>query len=224
MNDADLPSSFLPLGLQPGDSLQLQSMADDKRRFRARLVGYVPYQSVVVTAPSPEDKVLLIREGEMFMVRGYVGDHAVAFRSRVLMTQRQPYAYMHLSYPQELEKAAMRKAPRIRVERMVNVVNDTAGGAGVVAVMRDLSATGALIESVNPLGNPGDRLVIETSFDFEGMPDQAQRLTAVIRNLRDPAGEAVGQGVEFHELTPEAALSLRAYVYERLARGQGSRG
>lgn len=224
MTDAELPSSFLPLGLQPGDSLQLQSLADGKRRYRARLVGYVPYQSVLVTAPSPEDKVLLIREGEQFMVRGYVGDNAVAFRSRVLVAQRQPYPYMHLSYPQELEKAAMRKAPRIRVERMVNVVNETAKAAGVVAVMRDLSATGAMIESVNPLGNPGDRLVIETSFDFDGMPDQPQRLTAVIRNLRDPAGEAVGQGVEFHELSAEAALSLRAYVYERLARGQGSRG
>jgi len=224
VSDPALPSSFLPLGLQPGDSLQLQSMNDPKRRYRGRLVGYVPYQSVLVTAPAPEDKVLLVREGELFAVRGYVGDHAVAFKSRVLIAQRQPYAYMHLSYPQELEKAAMRKAPRIRVERMVNVVNESAGGTHVVAVMRDLSATGALIESVNPLGNPGDRLIIETSFDFEGMPDQPQRITAVIRNLRDPAGEAVGQGVEFHELSHEAALSLRAYVYERLARGTRPQG
>ena len=61
---------FEEIRLPVGESLQLQWLAGEQSiRHYSRLIGYVKGQSVLVTAPTVNGKVVLMREGQAVLVR-----------------------------------------------------------------------------------------------------------------------------------------------------------
>ncbi len=58
------------LKLQVGDMVQLQRVSPEHDdRFNVRVIGYLTGQSLLVTAPTINGKVQIIRDGQGFVVR-----------------------------------------------------------------------------------------------------------------------------------------------------------
>lgn len=213
------------LDLQVGESLQVQFMDDETRgQFYVKVVGFLPERSVLVTTPEKDGRPLAVREGRAVLARSYSGSEARGFTCTVLRACVQPYAYLHLSYPNKLETMAERQASRVRSALAVSVRPAAGDNAGrdVPAVIRDVSTTGAQLLASAAVGRSGDRVVIRARLPLDVVGDQAVDLPALIRNVQDET-QVPGSlwhykcGVEFEPLDTQSTLVLRAYLYERFA-------
>ena len=210
--------------LQIGDTLQLQSQADQGTvRYYVKLIGYAVGKSILVTTPVVDGKICLMREGQSFVVRCFSGKNAYAFAAGTFKVVNAPFPHMHLSYPREVRGIVVRKGARVNTS-IIAAVHITSGprlntqGAGNII---NLSVGGALLTSRTPLGEKGDRVSIKFRVhlqDIEAFP----QLEAVIRNVSpEPATEGGGppsflHGLEFRDVPQSDRVMLTAYVYQRL--------
>ena len=215
-------SSNNTLELQAGSTAQLQLVHDDAaQRHSVRVIGQIPGVSILVTTPVHNGRVLLVRDGQVFVVRCFTQDRALAFTSRVLKSNTQPYPYLHLSYPEQSEQVTLRNARRVNV-LLVGQVQRTGDGAGKqwgpprAILVSDISATGAMLDSVEPLGTLGDRLRLSLHFPIDRMGEQSAVVEGYVRIIYEEGEGRFRCGVEFVDLQPSQELALRAYVYEQL--------
>jgi c-di-GMP-binding flagellar brake protein YcgR len=144
---------YVDLKLQIGELIQLQPRdGEDGRRMQVKVIGYLPGHSLLVTTPRIRDKVMIIREGQPFVVRMMAGNRIVGFASTVLRSCGRPYPYLHLSCPEEMQQIVVRKAQRVRVKLFASLKNDnpdykTAKPRSATIV--DISTTGALLTSLS---------------------------------------------------------------------------
>lgn len=206
--------------LQVGDILQLQ-VPGEELRLTVRVIGYHPGNSLIVTAPRAQDKLLLVREGQVYIVRMLVGRWVYGFNVTVLRSCTYPYPYLHLSYPSEVQSLQVRTSSRIRTKLIV-AVRPAEGGPEaqepVVATLSDISLAGAQVTSRTPLGEVGGELTIAVRVSI-GTAEHAISLPATICNkaLRsaDKDGEGNVYGVSFHDIADGESLVLHAYVYQQ---------
>ncbi|MGA7801891.1 MAG: flagellar brake protein [Gammaproteobacteria bacterium] len=213
--------------LHVGDTLQLQFPADDARsRYYVKVIGYLPGQSLLVTTPRSEGRVLLVREGQPFVVRLLARSRVLAFSTSVLRTCARPYPYLHLIYPAEVEQTVVRKAERVPVKLVTSVENDDPGSGfdtPRAAVITDISTAGAKLRASRPLGGAGDLLTVSFRITV-GEVAHAVKLPAVIRTIQHEQEDDEGQdnceyGVEFQLVDPTDTLALHGFVYEQIIKG-----
>ena len=215
--------SDIDLRLQSGDTLQLQFLADKTaQRYYAQVIGHLRSQSLVITTPRKEGKVLLVREGQPLVIRMLSGNSIYAFNTSVIRSNTKPYPYLHLAYPKEFETIVVRSAHRARTELVASVQTNgrEESSAPVSAMIIDISTTGALLRASEPIGDQGNLVSIATSVTV-GSVQHYLTLSGIIRRVTKEANE-VGDaphycvGVEFQLLEPQDSIVLHGYVYERL--------
>jgi c-di-GMP-binding flagellar brake protein YcgR len=211
------------LDLQIGDQFQIQFLQDDGRRVRptVRVIGMLIPASILVTAPSQNGKVMLVREGQVFVVRCFSRDMALAFTSRVLRVCTHPYPYIHLAYPEQREEVQVRSARRVTVLLAATVHREREGNTWSIpipSVVSDLSTNGSMLETTETLGTIGSKLKILFHLPIDGMNEQPVALIGVIRTVYEDTvtGDRYRYGIEFMPADDGAKLKLRAYVYEQL--------
>ncbi|MES9856753.1 MAG: flagellar brake protein [Sedimenticola sp.] len=212
------------LNLHVGSILQLQRIsADSEDRYSAVLIGYLPGNSVLVTSPIVDGKVLFLKEGHRFAVRLLKGSHIYGFVSTVIMTAVKPYPHLHLSYPNEIESIAVRNAQRVdtNISGFVHNSRDQDTDENWQPVLlKDLSMTGARLESVDPLGKPNEKIDIGFHMNVCGA-EESLELKAVVcsRNLKgapdDPEDSRYSTGVRFVDLDRAQEIMLSSFVLER---------
>ncbi len=224
------PEAAPSLHLTPGDILQLQFVADPQEtRHYVRLIGYLAGHSLIVTTPRSGGGFLLVREDQVVVARLLSGESVFGFNTRVLRSCTRPYPYLHLEYPAAFEHIVVRKAQRAIVQLIGSVRNHTWEEAGrgdghpLACLIEDLSTTGALISSREPLGEVGDRLSVTARFEVAEFHDDIT-LSGTIRNHRErQRQEATGHvhlyGVEFQFLEPKDSMVIYAYVCKQIAAG-----
>lgn len=211
------------LELQVGDNLQLQFVGDDRdRRYNARVIGYLPGQSLVVTTPRRDNKVILIRESQPVVIRMLSGNSVYAFTTQVLCSCNKPYPYLHLGYPKQLERIVVRKAQRARADLIISVYpgdTDRDEGEPKSAVMLDVSTTGSLLRSTASVGEVGEKVRLSTRLQF-GKVQTYLSIPCTIRNVRKERGDGgrtlYYTGVEFQVTEEQDIILLHGFVYERL--------
>ncbi|MDB5972946.1 MAG: uncharacterized protein JWQ90_5396 [Hydrocarboniphaga sp.] len=213
-----------PLELQADSVAQLQFASEDSAmRYSARVIGQIPGVSILVTTPMQNGAARLVRVGQEFVVRCFSKDRALAFTSRTLKSNIQPYPYLHLSYPDEHEQVLLRSARRVNVQ-LSGQVQRTGDGVGEhwgtpqQILLSDASATGAMLQAEQSLGDVGERLRLTLQFPIERMAEQGAVVEGFIRIVYedDPAAKRYRYGIEFTDMEPTQELVLRAYVYEQL--------
>lgn len=211
----------IDLELQTGDTLHLQFVGDE-RRYNARVIGYLPGQSLVVTTPRRDNKVMLVREGQPVVIRMLSGNSVYAFTTQVLCTCSKPYAYLHIGYPKQLERIVVRKAQRARAEQIISVspANEDASEAEPKsAVMLDISTTGSLLRSTTALGRVGETVRLSTRMNIANLQSYLC-IPSAIRNVRQERGNdgrtLYYTGVEFQVTEEKDMILLHGFVYERL--------
>jgi len=215
------------LDLHVGETLQVQFMDDETRgQFYVKVIGFLPDRSVMVTTPEKGGQAMHVREGRAVLARSFSGEHARGFTCAVLRSCVQPYAYLHLSYPNKVETMLERQASRVRSALAVGVrpAGAAADSRDVPAVIRDISLTGAQLLASAAVGHSGDRVTIRARLAIAKIGDQAVDLPALVRNSQEETEVRDSLwhyrcGVEFEPLDPQTTLILRAYLYERFAPG-----
>ncbi|MEN8179678.1 MAG: flagellar brake protein [Pseudomonadota bacterium] len=209
-----------------GDVLQLQNAppSENLDRYAVKLVGYLPGKSLVITTPGKQAKAILVREGHAFTVRLLQGSNIFGFVAKVLAVSSKPYPHLHLTYPEEVESAVVRNAPRVCTKFSAQVNNTSLQEEKrqeQAAVIIDLSSTGARLILHETLGKVGDLLQIMLTLEVCGGKDNMQVL-GTIRNIRESEG-AGGQkgyihGIQFKGLSRFQQLLLCSFVLGEIAK------
>jgi len=222
--DVSAGEMFPPNGIKPQmwEIVQIRlPERDGQPHYFTRLVGYIRNTSILVTIPRVRHQPIGMVEGERTEVRMLTGRNIYVFRSQVIKACLAPAAYMHLSFPDTVQRQSLRKAPSARVNLAVMVEN---GGTKAEGVIANLSASGARVDAATSLGEKGQILKLTFQVDLDGMK-RALSLSAQIMHIRTAEAKSKGtaglveHGVEFHEIGEEDALWLRCLVYKRIAEG-----
>jgi len=145
--------------LKIGDSIQLQfQTGTEKFRCLVTLIGYLAEQSVMVSMPVINGRLMLMREGQSLNARFFSGKNAYAFSAVVRKTTSTPYPYLHLSYPPEIRGLVVRSSPRAQAH--INCHASTRDGSSYRCIARDISIGGALIASREQMGEVGEKLLL----------------------------------------------------------------
>ena len=88
-----------------------------------------------------------------------------------------------------------------------------------------MSTSGALLIARKPLAENGQGILVTLDCDVADSVDKVT-LLAIVRNIRPERGEKVGQrgfhhGVELRLIDRAQSVLVHAFVYQRIARGQG---
>lgn len=205
--------------LQIGDLLQLQSQNEAvPSRYHVRLVGYAKGESVLVGMPAVDGKLVLVREGQSFVVRLFSGKSAYAFPASVIKATNVPFPHLHLTYPLSVRGLVVRRSARADVNIIAAVTN--AAGRSFAATIANISKQGALLVSRHPMGAKGESLAVKFRVTVDDL-DQYVTVTAAVRTLTpglgaQGEGPSMLHGVEFVEVPPQDSLALAAFVYQKL--------
>lgn len=198
--------------LSPGDMLQLQASGSaSAERHPVRLIGYHAPVSLLVTAPVVNGRLAFIKEGQGFLVRGFVGRDAVAYSTRVLKANLAPFAYLHLAWPEEVQTMRIRSSARVPVSLVCAVINED-GQIG--ARMIDLSPGGARVISAAPIGAIGEQVKVAFRINPGGAEVYLSPL-ALIRGVSEDDGQFT-TGLEFIDIGEAENLYLSNMVYQHL--------
>ncbi len=217
------------LKLQVGETIQLQPRdGEDSRRLHGKIIGYLPGASLLVTTPRSRDKVMIIREGQPFVVRMMMGNRIVGFTSTVLRSCARPYPYLHLSFPEEMEQIVVRKAQRVPVKLFASLKNenpDFQSEKPHSATVVDISTTGAMLVADEQLGEVDDKVVLTSVLKFAGA-EKMLSIPAFLRNVHaDHTPGAMQEvnyyhGLEFAIEDQQDVLTLHGFVYENIVKSQ----
>jgi c-di-GMP-binding flagellar brake protein YcgR len=216
--------TFYDMNLKTGDRIQLQPPPQlGPERHIVKLIGYLEPISVLVTTPMVRGAHLPVREGEDVVARVFSGQNAFGFTCHVKRVCKVPFHYLHLSFPDEIQGAIIRKSPRIRMNIIASIVDpDNEGGEPLSGMIVNISSTGARVDARKPLGTAGHKLRLSFRVNLHNM-ELFLTTTAVIRSiLRDEDGGAGAQpslvhhGVEFQSLQPNDSMILQSLIYQKM--------
>lgn len=182
-------------------------------RYTARFIGYIKNRTVLVTMPIVDDKYVLIRDGQMFIVRAFSGKKAYAFSAFVVKSVHSPHPYLHLSYPKELSCATIRHRARIPVSIIASVSLDD-HDENIAAVIADMSLGGASANIRHPFGEVGQRGRIKFKINAVGETVFVD-LGTILRSIApSDNGGGCRHGYEFTGLSTHDRLVLSAYFHQ----------
>ena len=202
-----------------GDIVQLQDFAASRQYHYVKLIGYLNKKSVLVTHPMQDEKLLFVKKGESFLVRGFSGTKTYEFTADVINVCLTPYPYLHLSFPPKISTINMRSALRakIRLACSIKSKNEEA----TPGTIEDMSISGARIHSKIEFGRVGDEVEVSFRLPIDG-EEQLFMIPAIIRNegsVSDNVGEEkiFLSGVEFHQPDGYERTLVHNFIYKNLA-------
>lgn len=208
-------STLAQIQLAPGDMVQLQTLhATHTERYQVKMLGFHAPVSIMVTSPTVQGKLVFIKEGQQFLVRGFVGKDAVAYKTRVLKSNLSPYPYLHLAYPESVQSMRIRGSARVPVELVTSVVAPRGKGAAKIV---DLSWGGARMVSPQPVADKDDDVTLAFRINPSGL-DVYLNIKGKVRAVSkdDNNKGLVATGVEFVDLNEQDRLYLTNMVYQNL--------
>ncbi|MEH6491922.1 flagellar brake protein [Halopseudomonas sp.] len=209
-------SSLAQIQLAPGDLVQLQTLhPTHAERYQVRMIGFNAPVSLLVTAPTQQGKLVFVKEGQQFLVRGFVGKDAVAYKTRVLKSNLSPFPYLHLAYPDSVQSMRIRSSARVSVD-LVTAVSRADGGQGS-ARMTDMSVGGARMLSPKPFAQKEEEVKLSFRINPAGL-DVYLTINAKVRAVsNDETQEGkIATGVEFVDISEQDRLYLTNMVYQNL--------
>ncbi|WP_157718187.1 flagellar brake protein [Halopseudomonas xinjiangensis] len=207
--------SMAQIQLAPGDHVQLQCLhGSSAERYQVRMIGCHAPVSLMVTAPLVNGRLVFIKEGQQFLVRGFVGKDAVAYRTRVIKSQLAPFPYLHLAYPETVQSMRIRSTARVAVNLAASVTSPTGTASGKIA---DLSVGGARMLSSRVLAKKDDEIKMAFRINPAGL-DVHLTLRGRVRTVQrdESRPDVVATGVEFYSLSEQERLYLTNMVYQNL--------
>jgi hypothetical protein len=217
------PLTFSDVVINIGDTMQMQPQGSKEgERHYVKFIGYIKGQSVLVTTPIVDGHILLMREGQDFIVRMFAGKSAYAFRAIVRKVCNSPYPYLHLAYPDAVHGVEVRKAQRTQIKLIASVINQSAEVAPKFSVtLCDLSLTGARLDAATTMGKATDDILVTFRIKTD-LVDAYLELNGIIRRIDqqangdDKSKVVFAHGVQFKDPSVQDKLIIQHLLYQRL--------
>ncbi len=214
--------SFEDLGLRAGDRLQfvLPERGGGAHTYFTTLIGHIPGCSLLIHTPLTQGFPLRVSAGDTLEVQVFSGRHSCAFDTCVLRLCRTPVHYLHLAYPERVQRVLVRGALRVQVNLpgMVVAKSNGAQHGAIPITVADLSISGALVDTTHDLGHAGD--AVDLVFKFFVQPNDYLvkfEAKATIRNFK-PADSAKADclryGLRFGAMHPTEGVQLQSYLHQ----------
>lgn len=201
---------FERLPIRPGARMQIQPVerSHPGQHYYGRYVGAVPGKSIIVVTPDD----LLVHTNQELIIRIFSGRYAYAFYVRLLYSHCKPFAYSHLTFPSSVRARRVRDSIRVRADIDGQLVRLGHGDAtSMPVVIRNISITGAAVESEQFLGEEGCTVSLSFSMHFEEVETEIM-IKGRIRNVHENL-----VGVEFDDMATADRLVLHYFVDYRIA-------
>jgi c-di-GMP-binding flagellar brake protein YcgR len=218
---------FEDMNLQVGVRLQIMLKgASVPTVLYTALIGFVSQEYLLLQIPQENGKPVAIPENAAVAIRVFSGVSVFTFDSKVESVTHAPRAFMLLAFPQEIQKVGLRKAIRVKANLPVRILNPVDKEVLKEATLSDISLSGALVSTSNPLGSTGDTISIE--FSIRAQPqnqDVTIRTSASVRSVQQAVGSTPDggsfytvytYGINFLDIDAAHQAMLQNYVYETL--------
>lgn len=205
----DLP--FRQLRVRPKTLLQTWRLGDagiaQDWQFCAAIEG-----KGLMLAPMPGQKMAAVATGARYGVQGFTGQYDFQFETQAVGTFDAPFAYALLAWPESVQARLVRQALRVRTLLPAQLSAIATKSGTEAASVLDLSAAGALVETLNPMGDVGDTLRISFVVDAEGEKTQITTEAVIChrRAMEAPSRERLG--LSFRALPKTERLLLSIYL------------
>ena len=220
MNTADRIDApcmdLLSLGLRPGVMLKARPRGETGVELELQFLAILESKGVLVEPRGTQALRFGLRAGTELQVQGFTGRHDFSFVARVnrvfdFTFREPPLAYALLAYPESVEVRQVRSAARVPVELPATAIP---GGEDrrIPVVIRNLSITGALLESDEPPGIQGGELVLRLIVGVESDRLEVVLPAVVTRVERSPSDTAM-TGVLFQDVLCTDKLALHYLVH-----------
>jgi len=206
------------------DALGIQvlrmSGVDDAREFPVRLLGVNPGTSLIVTAPSEDERLIFVKEGQAFKFQGMFGESALVFVATVVKVQFAPFPYLHLSWPDpsRIQRRTVRSARRAGCRLPCVVYLERGSGTvNVNGFVVNLSQGGA--EVVVPFEAPDLKDSVRIAFRVmvAGRSTLFEQQAYVVRRKTEAgAQDGAHYALQFLEVPDDVQFALHAYILELL--------
>ncbi|WP_306605598.1 flagellar brake protein [Azonexus sp.] len=203
--------------LRIGDPLYLQS-SPEAPRLVSKLIGHLKNKGLIVTVPESESELIMLRDGQSFIVRFFSGQNAYAFTTAVVKQTSVPYPHVHLSYPKEVRGREIRKGSRVDVDLIAAVAVEEGGAYTGSGKIVNLSISGGALRAKTRLGERDHVINVKFKILIGDMPSYVA-VDCVIRAISedaDPSGMPWLHGLQFLNPEPAMALALTAFVYQKI--------
>ncbi|KQP14758.1 flagellar brake protein [Pseudorhodoferax sp. Leaf267] len=218
---------FEDMNLQVGVRLQIMlKQATAPTVQYTSLIGFVANDYLLLQIPQQDGQPVQIQEGADVALRVFSGVSVFTFEARVEAVLASPRAFLLLSFPANIQKVGLRKAVRVKANIPVRIVNPVDREVIKEATLSDISLSGALVSTSNPLGVAGDTIQIEFSILVQSQNAQvAISTSASIRSVQQAVGTAPDggsfytvytYGINFLDIDAAHQAILQNYVYETL--------
>ena len=214
---------FDDLKLLPGTRMKVVIAGGPTQSALAcKFIGSYPPRSLLVSLPATEGDNNAIRVGARVAISLASPTGIVTFSSQIQSLHHEPFAYLHLSYPDALQVRNVRSAVRVSVEVQAQVTNLLAEDHLEMQQARiiDMSVNGMKLASAAPLGAVGDELAVHVQLTLDDIAREIM-LTGVIRTCvaSDSASEyPYACGLEFTMLDEDKRVLLYAFVFNMVQR------
>lgn len=217
----DAPIPFDDLALQPGEMLQVHSALEVTGDFLpVGLLGYLKNQTLIVTNPIAAGKVVPVKEGTPYNIKGFSGTLHFTFKAKVLKVHAQPYPHMHIEYPKLVYATKIRKALRALVNLPATLYSPLTKKLTPV-VLKDLSVGGGQLILPSPIGRKDGKYTLSFMIKLAEDLEEEVRTEVIVRTLdtQEARGTEVHtMGVQFLDLDKEARLLVMTFVYRQQLR------
>lgn len=221
MSDDDIPLAFEDIALQPGEMLQVHSALEVVGEYLpVGFLGYLKNQTLIVTNPIAAGKVVAVREGTPYNVKGFSGTQHFTFKSKAVKVHAQPYPHMHIEYPRQVFATRIRKDLRTVVNLPATLFNPVSRKDTPVT-LRDLSVGGGLLVLPGAMGRKDAKYTLSFRVRVAEDIEEEVRTEIVVRALDTQMNRDVPvhtMGVQFLDLDKDARLLVMTLVYRQRLR------
>jgi c-di-GMP-binding flagellar brake protein YcgR len=214
--------SFQDMRLKVGDRIQLQPPAwIGQGRHVVKLIGYLDNVDLLISAPLENGMPVPLRENDRIIARYFSSEKAFGFSCTVQRVCKIPYHYLHLSFPDRIQGAVIRKSPRIRTQLMAAITKTDSNDSSKSGVLVNLSANGAMLRTQQPLLMQGDKIQIAFRVKLHNVGAHLT-LNAIVRSMlrEEPkhglSEAAYNYGLQFQDLPPNDSVILQSLVYQQM--------
>jgi hypothetical protein len=195
--------------------------------FNVVLIGGVEGKSLVITAPERDGKLVFVKEGQAWDIRGFSGQEVFTFQLEVTKVVFSPFPYLHMSWPLP---TAVSRAP-VRSTRRANctlpyVIKRTVQRPHMGQIRAEVEETNGVILDISDAGCrvgtdrrlPNDGSSLELAFRVRlGEVVRLIKLDAYVVRELDPFGEhEYVYGLSFNAPDEETWLAIHAFVLQQL--------
>ena len=211
--------SLQDLNLKIGQVVQLHPSSDNvQERYDCTLIGCLPLESVIVTAPAsgifPQ-----LSEGQQVVIRVMSANGVALFPTTVLYISDVPAFMVYLDFPKSIKFKLVRSASRVDVALPVLASNLVARQFGnIPGKLTDISIGGARAEFFSEIGKVGEGVELKGKFQIAKI-QRTMSIRAVICSVSTLENNHHSCGLSFDEGDEDKLLILFGFIFNAMAFG-----